>query len=69
MATISESIRCESLQYGACLREDAGLGEQVGAEGIGRVGQCLSDHPDTAARIKAMKARCAKDGFSRPKGK
>ncbi len=45
------------------------LESKSGQRASGALANAFSDHPDTAARIKAMKARCAKDGFSRPKGK
>lgn len=32
----------------------------------GSLANAFSDHPDTAQRIKNMKARCAKDGYKRP---
>jgi len=45
------------------------LESRSGSKASGALANAFSDHPDTAARIKAMKARCAKDGFKRPAGK
>lgn len=45
------------------------LESRSGAKASGALANAFSDHPDTAARIKAMKTRCEKDGFKRPAGK
>lgn len=45
--------------------EQGTTGSAVG----GNLANMFSDHPQTAERIKKMKQLCAKDGYSRPKGK
>lgn len=42
------------------------LEQQSANQMTGALANAFSDHPDTAQRIKNMKARCQADGFTRP---